>query len=57
MNDDHQVIPVVEDDQGEGWKDLIEPESLEARMERHRMALQRRQWRHAEKRKATPRAT
>lgn len=26
MNADNQVIPVVEDDQGEGFKDLIETE-------------------------------
>ena len=51
MDDNRQVIPIVEDDQGEGWKDLIEPESLEARMERHRMALQRRQWRQEEKKR------
>ncbi len=48
MNQDKQVIPIVEDDQGEGWKDIIEPESLEAAMERHRMKLQRIAWRKEE---------
>lgn len=56
MNEDNRIIPIVEDDQGEGYKDLVETpvdEELErAKRKFDRLADRVRQIEHAKRFKA-----